>query len=193
MERLTVHSILNEAQLAQRDASRRLFFVAAGCLHHPRAELVFEADPTVRYALEQSVDAALQFAELSEAEVERFTRRAVAETRVVRNRDGTYSFRQPDRPPRRKWRKRDLLRCLVSSSPISVAPSERRDRMTRSAAMLNLVGVVATTWLAIKCVRAVQDAGHMLLQGSLPEIGLLLLGAAFAAIAAILLWNVVRP
>lgn len=187
-----MHSILTEAQLAQRDASRRLFFVSAGCLHHPQADLVLDADPTVRLALEQSADAALQFAELSEEEAARFSRRAVAATRVVRKRDGTYAFSQPDRPPRRKWRRRDLLRRLVSSSPISVAPSERRDQMTRGATILNLIGVVATTWLAIKCVRAVQDVGDVLLQGSLVEIALLLLSAGFAMIAALLLWRVVR-
>ncbi len=188
-----MHSILTEAQLAQRDASRRLYFVAAGCLHHPRAGLVFDADPTARLALEQSIDAALQFAELSDDEAAQFKKRAVAATRVVRNQDGTYSFSQPDRPPRRKRTRLDFLRRLVSSSPITVAPSERRDRMTRSATFLNLVGVAATTWLAIKCVSAVQDAGSALMLATHAEVALLLLGAAFAAIAMLLVWNLVRP
>ena len=90
-----------DAHIAQRDASRKLYFLAAGCLYHPQAHLVARSDPEALPTLEQMVESALKFAELSDKEAIEFRERAVAVTRVVTTGPNSYSFEQPDRPPRR--------------------------------------------------------------------------------------------
>ena len=113
-------SNLKNARLAQRDASRKLYFVSAGYLYHPQAHLVLDRDPTARAALEQSLEAALQFADLSDEEAADFRERAVAATRVVRKSETSYAFEQPERAPRRRRRRPGtfrLLRAVLGDPP----------------------------------------------------------------------------
>ena len=94
-------NVLAEAEIAQRDASRKLYFMAAGCLYHPLAHLVIKGDPVYRAELQLAIETAYKAADLSEEEAAAFRERAVAATRVVKTDAGTYAFKQPDRPPRR--------------------------------------------------------------------------------------------
>ena len=188
-------SILTDAQLAQRDASRRLYFVASGCLYHPQADLVLGHDPGARAALAQSIETALSFAELSDEDAAAFRERAVAETRVARRRDGSYSFEPPERPPRRRWRWTGLFRFFISSSPISVAPTDRRAEMKSRSSFLRLLGVLAAIWLLIRGVRIFDEAVAPVMDGHHApiEVGTAVLGVALSGIAALLLWRLARP
>ena len=188
-------SILTNAKLAQRDVSRRLYFVASGCLYHPQAHLVLDHDPGARAALEQSIETALSFAELSDEDAAAFRERAVAETRLVRRRDGIHSFEQPKRPPRRRWRWTDIFRFFISSSPISMAPASYRAEMKSRSSFVRLLGVLAAIWLLIRGINIVDEAVAALMDGrNAPiEIGTALIGVGLGGIAALLLWRLVRP
>ena len=188
-------SILTEAQLAQRDASRRLYFVSAGCLYHPRAHLVLDQDATARVALEQSVEAALQFAELSGEEAAAFRKRAVAATRVVRGRDGAYTFKQPERKPRRRRRQRDILRRFASSSPDTIAPPDRRSEARWRAAFLRVVGLLAAASFIVWGLRIAGQALAALDLGAASPIvvGAALVGLMIGGAGAFLLWCLIRP
>ena len=187
--------ILTDARLAQRDASRRLYFVAAGCLHHPEASLVLDADPTARIALEQSIEAALQFAELSEEEAHAFRERAVAATRVVQRKDKTYAFEQPEREARRRWHWRDIFRLLASSSPTALMPPKRRREVAQSVAFVRLLGVLACTWLLFRGMRIFGDALSAFLAngGTIAEVWMAATGIAVGGIAALFLIRLIRP
>ena len=152
-------------------------------------------DPDARAALEQSMETALSFAELSEEEAAAFRERAVAETRVVRKRDGSHAFDQPERAPRRRWRWTDLFRFFISSSPTTVAPADLRAEMRSRSAFVRLLGVLAAIWLLVRGVRTFHQAVADVMDGHHApiEVGTAALGVALGVIAALLLWRLVRP
>lgn len=188
-------SIFTDAQLAQRDASRRLYFVSAGCLYHPQAHLVLDADETMRIALEQSMDAALQFAELSDAESRAFRDRAVAETRVVARPDGSHLFEQKERKARRRWRRPGLLHALSSTPPDMVAPPERRGELWWRTAFLRLMGVLAAAAFIVWGVRIVREgiAAFAAAGASAETFATAALGGLIGGFGAVLMYRLLQP
>ena len=90
--------------------------MAAGCLHHPLAQLVINVDSVDRAELQLAIETAPKEADLSEEEAAAFRKRSVAATRVVMSHAGTYALLQPDRPPRR---------CQTDASPAPANVSAR--------------------------------------------------------------------
>ena len=144
-------------------------------------------DPGTRAAPEQRIETALSFAELSDEDAAAFRKRAVGETRVVRRRDGSYAFEQPERPPRRRWRWTDpLLHLFVADLG---GPPDRRAEMRSRSAFVRLLGVLAAIWLLAHGSNVFNKAVAVVTHGrDAPiELGTAVLGVALGGIAALLL------